>query len=129
MPRDHFHQPDVTLSDNLLNARRSLANADNVTSLIHRNLGLLRGFFPGVGRLKDGLQLLKRLTGCFDEKEVDDGEFNALSLSAFGLLTSLGCKGTHDPANVHNIQLPANLLHSDGNTVSVDHNGDVQEEE
>src|SRR5690242_6370267 len=75
------------------------------------NLSALERGVAGIGRIEDLLKLFKCLSGSLDEEEEDKGKLNT------------------DPANVHQVQLPANLLHTDGNTVCVDDHGDVEEEE
>ena len=60
---------------------------------------------------KDLLELFEGLSSCLNEEEVDKCNLNA------------------DPSNVHQVQLPSNLLHTDRDTVCVDDHGNVEEEE
>lgn len=83
----------------------------NMPGLINLHLRPLQTSIPRVRRLKYLLKLLKRLPSRLNKEEEDKRNLNA------------------NPHNIHKIQLPANLLDADGDTVGVDDHGDVEEEE
>ena len=86
-------------------------NVEHVTTVIHLNLCALQARIPWVGCIEDLAKLFKGLSSCLYEEEEDDGEFDA------------------DPADEDEVQLPADLLHTDRDTIGVDDHGDVEEEE
>lgn len=83
----------------------------NMPRLINLDLRPLQTSVPWVRRLKDLPELLKRLSSSLDKEEEDERDLNA------------------NPHNIHKVKFPANLLDSNGDTVGVDHHGDVEEEE
>lgn len=91
--------------------RPSLHIGDVVNLTISNfNLSALERGFAWVGRFENFLELLKGLSSCLNEKEVNEGNFDA------------------DPDNVYQVQLPLNLFHTDRDTVRVDDHGNVEEE-
>ena len=75
------------------------------------NLSALERRVAWVGCLENALELLQSLASGFNKEKVDEGDLDA------------------DPADVHKVQFPPNLLHADRDTVCVDHHGNVEEKE
>ena len=82
-----------------------------MTRLGHSNLDLPGRGLPGVWRLEDLSQLLKRLALGLNEEEVDSDKLDT------------------DPDDVDEVEFPADLGNANADTVGVDDHGDVEEEE
>lgn len=88
-----------------------IMNVEHLPPIIHLHLCPLQARMPRVRRVENFLELLQRLASRLDKEEEDYHNLHA------------------DPHNVHQIELPPNLLNAHRDAVHVDDYGDVEEEE